>query len=161
MTGNAECSLGSPTHPLVTLRNLMLIIGNRFDSCCCSCWSLMYLMVGPNPECLQIRGDFPLCLADSGSEACCQKENTGLSVLCLSKWLSWFASLPASADRAWAACGEPAGYRTDAKGDAPVDQWKGWRDLSKGFHPAVGLRSAFDGWMGGCNTEKPFSLQCI
>lgn len=148
--GNAECSLGSPTHPLVILRNLMFIIGNRFDSCCCSCWSLMHLMVGPNPECLQVRGDSPLCLADSGSDVCCWKENTGLSVLWLPRWLTLVClspSLPVLTGPEQL-CGEPAGYRTDAKGDAPGDQWEGWRDLSKGFHPAVGLRSVLmSGWV--------------
>lgn len=138
----------------------MLTIGNCFDFYCGSCWSLMYLMVGPNPERLQVRGGFPLCLADSGSEVCCWKDNTGLSVLWLPGWLTLLCLSPSLSMLTGPEqpCGEPAGYRTDAKGDAPADQWKGWRDVSKRFHPTVGLRSAFGEWMVRCNTVKPFSL---
>lgn len=120
----------------------------------------MYLMLSPNPERLQVREDFPSCLVDSGSEVCCWKDNTGLSVLWLPRWLTLVClspSLPVLTGLEQP-CGEPAGYRTDARGDAPGDQQKGWRDMTKGYHPAVGLRSAFDECMGGCNTVKPFSL---
>lgn len=82
-------------------------------------------------------------LVDSGSKVCCWKDKTVLwlprclTLVCLSPILPVLTG-PGQP------CGEPAGYRTDAKGDAPVDQSKGWRDVSKGFQLVVGLRSAFD-----------------
>lgn len=117
-----------------------------------------------------------MCLASSGSEACCWKDsNTGLWTVCALAAKETNPSLPFSlpmqtGPKEPAPCVEP-GMGSEERLAWPAmkpllqdigqmqggwreKQWKGWRDSSKGFHPAVGLRSAC-GWVDAMQ-KSPF-----